>query len=938
MKNLKLFSLMLLAITFTVFAQKPTIQNQGFTKYQRPIKTPTFNALKVKLNPIETKRISTEISSFDVYALPINDLNEYIDNNPYSIVFDLVLGERPYKITLQRNDLRSPEYVRAISGGEEIVYEKREIATEHYTDVRTFKGFVNDKPENIFRGTISNEIFTGYMYDSETGDWIMFETVCALTRKLRNNTNIGLFNGNTKAKSKPNISKPIIKPEVENTTDCNQVIFYNLGDSNAIIACEVDDITNYDETIVVPEPTDPTAPQCSPFILEIATDADYEYYENKGFDIDLATLEILTAFNLMEGIYSANFNTIISITFQHFNTSGLTEDPYSTTAGPSDIVNSAFRGFWFNNFSIVNRDLAIMFYGRNLEINNNPVYGRIAGISSTPGENGYNSICQYPDWTYAIVKDYYQTYITLTHEVTHLFGAKHLDPQIDCAYNVAPYNEPINPIMCRGYSPPNPRALVPHEKTRNTVIDHLSNFNSCLDGNTTIAVSSDWMKTWSNDRNGQWIGTWHLDPSDKRVIGDFTGTGDDEIWAVAQNNGWATLLDYDCGVDFDWRHEWSNMGNGLIHGWILSADDRYFAADFDGDGKDELFTVSPNNVWAAALSYNYEKNLVDLLWKNNGTGTVGWWTIGSDNEFVFGDFTDDGSDEILMIDNASGWAMLLDFNSITYTFEVLWDNNGDGFLHPEYALDSNTKILTGNFTNTNSPDELYFINYQIIAGFLIFNNSLNQWVEYIQDGWSQTYGWLNSSNTLIYGNYDNDLNLEIFFERYNRCRTADFDFEDPPLNQNWYSNVGYVIDAFENFYANWELHDDNTYETVKPFVGLPDQILSTRTNSTGNYTRAVVLKANQNYNYKTLPDKDTEALILDGNFNVYPNPFTEHLTLQSQFKLGKVLIYDINGNIVLKQNVNKGKNDFNTELLPNGVYLLNLRFDDEIVSFKIVKQ
>ncbi|NLK92717.1 MAG: T9SS type A sorting domain-containing protein [Bacteroidales bacterium] len=57
------------------------------------------------------------------------------------------------------------------------------------------------------------------------------------------------------------------------------------------------------------------------------------------------------------------------------------------------------------------------------------------------------------------------------------------------------------------------------------------------------------------------------------------------------------------------------------------------------------------------------------------------------------------------------------------------------------------------------------------------------------------------------------------------------------------------------------------------------------------------------------------------NITIYPNPFKDYIIINTSTD-NNIIIYDLSGNIVMKQNIKEGSNYINTSTLYNGIYLL----------------
>lgn len=74
--------------------------------------------------------------------------------------------------------------------------------------------------------------------------------------------------------------------------------------------------------------------------------------------------------------------------------------------------------------------------------------------------------------------------------------------------------------------------------------------------------------------------------------------------------------------------------------------------------------------------------------------------------------------------------------------------------------------------------------------------------------------------------------------------------------------------------------------------------------------------------------------------SIYPNPFKEHLKIYfSEPNCGRLILYNINGEEVYKQEFQGHLIEFNLSSLPNGIYILQLlpNADDGFITYKIIK-
>ncbi|PKV50792.1 VCBS repeat protein [Aquimarina sp. MAR_2010_214] len=145
--------------------------------------------------------------------------------------------------------------------------------------------------------------------------------------------------------------------------------------------------------------------------------------------------------------------------------------------------------------------------------------------------------------------------------------------------------------------------------------------------------------------NGTRFGGWLLNTADNVFgpIGDFDGDGRDEILITSP---WGIGI---LKLNGDTLDTVMLAPNGTrFGGWLLDTSRNWFGpvGDFDGDGRDEVVISSPWGLGILKLSGN---NLVTLMLSRNNT-RFGEWRLNSFNNRVWGaaDFDGDGRDEILI--------------------------------------------------------------------------------------------------------------------------------------------------------------------------------------------------------------------------------------------------------------------------------------------------
>ena len=203
-----------------------------------------------------------------------------------------------------------------------------------------------------------------------------------------------------------------------------------------------------------------------------------------------------------------------------------------------------------------------------------------------------------------------------------------------------------------------------------------------------------WSTSWltGNDM----IHWWTMNSDDQYVVGDFDNDDQDELLAISNASGHVHLMEHDGS---DWTSPWVTSGSGIAN-WSLATGDKFLAADFDGDGRDELLAINASSGRVGVLSYDGSD------WNSqyaDNSGIIHWWYLNADDTYVVGNFDDAPGDEFLAVNRTSSYSHLMTFTaSASPAWSTIWSNEGRGHLH-----DADT-FLSGRF-DTDAESELLSI-------------------------------------------------------------------------------------------------------------------------------------------------------------------------------------------------------------------------------------
>jgi hypothetical protein len=200
-------------------------------------------------------------------------------------------------------------------------------------------------------------------------------------------------------------------------------------------------------------------------------------------------------------------------------------------------------------------------------------------------------------------------------------------------------------------------------------------------------------------------GSWQFTPGDRFFVGDFNGDGKDEV-AVFNGTNW--VMEY-LGLLAD------DGANGLrliarydnsMPGWDFTPGDRFHVADFNGDGKKDLFVFNGSN-WAIPYVGMLRSSGTGFSLVNRYDANMPGWQMRPGDRHVVGDFTGKGKED-LWVFNGSDWSIpylgMLRSNGASLSMSKRYDAN-----MPGWQMRPNDKHYVGDFDGDGKAD-LYVFN------------------------------------------------------------------------------------------------------------------------------------------------------------------------------------------------------------------------------------
>ncbi|MDB2674314.1 M64 family metallo-endopeptidase, partial [Akkermansiaceae bacterium] len=211
-------------------------------------------------------------------------------------------------------------------------------------------------------------------------------------------------------------------------------------------------------------------------------------------------------------------------------------------------------------------------------------------------------------------------------------------------------------------------------------------------------------RLWSDDRSH----SWKVRPGDRFYVADFDGDGRDDLY-VFNSTSWTTGY---CGLlksegnrfQIVERYDRALPGFGL---WVPSD---VYVGDFNGDGRED-FLIYNGESWNINYLNVYlsEGNSVRSGVRINGVINDEWF-VGDAEKFHIGDFNGDGKDDFLMAEQSSWdqvYLRVYTYDDAGRKYVQIGDGNY-GTVNPggnvSWALRRNDNILVGDFDGDGKDD------------------------------------------------------------------------------------------------------------------------------------------------------------------------------------------------------------------------------------------
>lgn len=394
------FSFLLLLWTVSLRAQQAIALPGGSSKDLSVLEQTQMDRVLTAYQTVELDldRATQQVKSSGRYSLPIHGVE--------------------YPLLLELNPLRSPKirWTQTTADG---------VVNEPLPPLSTYQGTVEGDPHSQVRLLIQPGLFLGYVRTKQ--DWWFIDPM-------------NKFVPGARAERLVIYREEDVRPQFLGVCGSGMLREHGEGILNSF-----------------PPLSFKSAPGAAVSLkqAQVATDADFEFYQAHGANSNSFIEGIL---NQVDGIYQAQLDLKLVISFENVFTT--VSQPYSSTDAPT--LLGQFRTEWNTNRATVQRDIAHLFTGKNMN-------------GSTVGIAYLGTVCTSLGYSYGISQDNSFLAKVTAHEMGHNFNAQHDDqvtpPAATCTGS--------GPLMCSSIQPSGPNQFSQRSK------DDIGNFTttngSCLD-------------------------------------------------------------------------------------------------------------------------------------------------------------------------------------------------------------------------------------------------------------------------------------------------------------------------------------------------------------------------------------------------------------------------------------------------------------------------
>jgi hypothetical protein len=208
---------------------------------------------------------------------------------------------------------------------------------------------------------------------------------------------------------------------------------------------------------------------------------------------------------------------------------------------------------------------------------------------------------------------------------------------------------------------------------------------------------------------------------DKFFVADFNADGKEDLY-VFNGSNWSTpylLMVRSTGTSLAYVMRYDST----LPGWTMKPGDQFFVADFNGDDLDDLYVFNGSN-WSSAYLKKAVSNGTGLVSGGIWSGVMTGWTLKPGDRLFVADVNGDNQDD-LYVYNSTDWST---------QYLAILTSSGDTDLSGSYQSDwiggwnlgSADNFLVGDFNGAAGWDDLFVFNSSWFGMLRSYSSSVGQ--------------------------------------------------------------------------------------------------------------------------------------------------------------------------------------------------------------------
>jgi len=299
---------------------------------------------------------------------------------------------------------------------------------------------------------------------------------------------------------------------------------------------------------------------------------------------------------------------------------------------------------------------------------------------------------------------------------------------------------------------------------------------------------------------------WTMKSKDKFYVADFNGDGKDDL-LVRNGNQWnkpyvGMLRSTGSSLQGIKRYD------GNFTGWQMRKNDKIYVADFDGNGKDDIYIFNGVD-WGPEYLGMLKSNGTSLKRIKLYSDNLPSWQMTKGDRFYVADYNNDGKEDLYVFNGKNWkWAYMLMARSTgsSLAFTKRYDNSSSSKNIPGWSMQKGDRFWVSD-ANKDGKKDLF-----------VFNPKINWSKEYLgtlkssgsslSGSWSESWvgGWnLGKGDKIMVANYEGSNGMPDIYIR----------------NKNWFGLLrkksnGFTMDRIYHSWIYSALHDKKPWSTTLP--------------------------------------------------------------------------------------------------------------------------